>query len=51
VVIRLVQELFEEEGKKFRLIVNGEGEILEVEMLGNNIINLGERHPASKPFS
>lgn len=33
VVICLVQDLFEEEGKKFRLIVTSEGEILEVEML------------------
>jgi hypothetical protein len=33
VIIYLVQDLFEDEGKKFRLIVNGEGEILEVEML------------------
>ena len=33
VVICLVQDLFEDEGKKFKLIVNNEGEILEVEML------------------
>lgn len=33
VVICLVQDLFEDEGKKFRLIVNGEAEIMEVEML------------------
>ncbi len=33
VVICLVQDLFEEDGKKFRLIVTDEGEILEVEML------------------
>ncbi len=32
-VICIVQDLFEEDGKKFRLIVNNEGEILEVETL------------------
>jgi hypothetical protein len=38
VVICLVQDLFEEEGKKFRLIVTNEGEILEVEMLDESPI-------------
>ena len=38
VVICLVQDLFEEEGKKFRLIVNNEGEILEVEMIDKSPI-------------
>ncbi len=38
VVICLVQDLFEEEGKKFRLIVTNEGEILEVEMLNESPI-------------
>lgn len=33
VVICLVQDLFEDEGKKFRLTVNSEGEIMQVEML------------------
>jgi hypothetical protein len=38
VVICLVQDLFEEDGKKFRLIVDNEGEILEVEMLDESPI-------------
>jgi hypothetical protein len=38
VVICLVQDLFEDEGKKFKLIVNGEGEIMEVEMLDKSPI-------------
>ncbi len=38
VVVCLVQDLFEEEGKKFKLIVNNEGEILGVEMLDGNPI-------------
>ena len=38
VVICLVQDLFEEDGKKFRLIVNNEGEILEVEMIDKSPI-------------
>jgi hypothetical protein len=38
VVICLVQDLFDEESKKFRLIVNNEGEILEVEMVDKSPI-------------
>ncbi len=38
VIICLVQDLFEENGKKFNLIVNNEGEILEVEMLDKSPI-------------
>ena len=38
VVICLVQDLFEEDGKEFRLIVNNEGEILEVEMIDKSPI-------------
>jgi hypothetical protein len=38
VVVCLIQDLFEEEGKKFRLIVTNEGEILEVEMLDKSPI-------------
>jgi hypothetical protein len=38
VIICLVQDLFEEESKKFRLIMNNEGEILEVEMLDKSPI-------------
>ena len=37
-VVCLVQDLFEEEGKKFRLIVTDEGEILEVETLAESPI-------------
>ena len=32
-VICLVQDLFEDEGKKFKVIVDNEGEILDVEKL------------------
>jgi hypothetical protein len=38
VVICLVQDLFEEDGKEFRPIVNNEGEILEVEMIDKSPI-------------
>jgi hypothetical protein len=38
VVICLVQDLFEDEDKKFRLIVNDEGEIMDVEMLDKSPI-------------
>ena len=34
----LLAKQFEDEGKKFRLIVNGEGEIMEVEMLDKSPI-------------
>ena len=33
IVICLVQDLFDEEGKKFKIIANNDGEILDVEMI------------------
>ena len=36
VLICLVQDLFEDEGKKFRLMLNEDGEIMDVEMLDNS---------------
>ena len=38
VITCLVQDLFEDEGKKFKLIVNGESKIMEVEMLDKSPI-------------
>jgi hypothetical protein len=38
VVICLVQDLFEDEGKKFRLMLNEDGEIMDVEMLDSSSI-------------
>ena len=32
-VICMVQDLFEDEGKKFKIIVDNEGEVLEVEKI------------------
>ena len=37
VVVCLVQDLFEEEGKKFKVIVGNEGAILDVEGIDPNI--------------
>jgi hypothetical protein len=38
VVICLVQDLFEDEGKKFRLMLNEDEEIMDVGMLNNSPI-------------
>ena len=37
-IICLIQDFFEYEGRKLRLIVNSEGEIMDIEMLDKSLI-------------